>query len=74
MSPIDTALWWTDYVLKHEDTAYLRPAGNDQYLFIRRQIDVWGTLSIAAFIILIYILKLVIALYKRILFVKPKKQ
>lgn len=59
MGPVDTAVWWTEYVLRHEDTAHLRPAGNDQYWFVRRQIDVWGTLSVGAFISFVCLYKII---------------
>ncbi|CAL8071161.1 unnamed protein product [Orchesella dallaii] len=41
MTPVDTAVWWTEYVLRTEDTSHLRPTGNYQYWFQRRQLDVW---------------------------------
>ncbi|CAL8100661.1 unnamed protein product [Orchesella dallaii] len=41
MTPVNTAVWWTEYVLRTEDTSHLRPTGNYQYWFQRRQIDVW---------------------------------
>ncbi|OXA61940.1 UDP-glucuronosyltransferase 1-1 [Folsomia candida] len=29
MKPIDTAVWWTEYVLRHEDVSYLKPMGRN---------------------------------------------
>lgn len=50
MTPVQTAVWWVEYVLRQSDTSHLQPAGNDQYWFVRRQVDVWAFLSITVFI------------------------
>ncbi len=59
MSPVDTAVWWTEYVMRNDDTSHLRPAGHDQSWFVRRQIDVWGFLSISVFIATVSFLVLI---------------
>ncbi len=51
MSPVDTAVWWSEYVMRNEDISHLRPAGHSQNWFVRRQIDVWGFLSISLFVL-----------------------
>ncbi|ODM95812.1 UDP-glucuronosyltransferase 1-9 [Orchesella cincta] len=61
MTPVDTAAWWTEYILRTEDTSHLRPTGNHQYWFQRRQVDVWLFLfavilvSISPFVLLAFI-------------------
>ncbi|CAL8109965.1 unnamed protein product [Orchesella dallaii] len=61
--PLDTALWWTDFVLTHsrEDLETLRPLSVDQSWWVRRQLDVWitvlGTLAISVIAIIYLLLK-----------------
>jgi len=59
MSPLDTAVWWTEYLLRTEDTAHLRPAGHSQNWFVRRLIDVWAFMSISVFVIIVGFLAIV---------------
>jgi len=40
-SPLDTAIWWVEYVLRHRDTSHLRSKGMDQTWYQRRLLDVW---------------------------------
>lgn len=44
MSPLQTALWWTEFVLSHdaeELTEFLWPRSVTQGWMVRRQLDVW---------------------------------
>ena len=41
MKPVDTAVWWIEYVLRHGDTSFLMPAAVHQTWYQRRLIDVW---------------------------------
>ncbi len=56
-TPLETALWWTDFVIRHskEDLATLRPLNVGEFWWKRRQLDVWGTIiaSIVAFLTLL---------------------
>ncbi|CAG7815591.1 unnamed protein product, partial [Allacma fusca] len=53
MSPVDTAVYWTEFVLRHEDTSSLKPL-NNLYWFQRRMWDVFFLLAfLAADLILI---------------------
>lgn len=64
MTPLDTAVWWTEYVLRSENTHHLRPAGISLNWYQRRHIDVWAFLSISAFIVTsgaIYVLVLIVS-------------
>jgi len=58
--PVDTALWWIEYVLRNENTQeYMKPLSAEQYWFQKRLLDVW--LVIGIFLILeLYILKLLL--------------
>ncbi|CAG7727563.1 unnamed protein product [Allacma fusca] len=40
--PLDTAIWWTEYVLRSPRTPLMMPLGIHQNWFIRRGLDVWG--------------------------------
>lgn len=51
-TPTETAVWWVNYILRHENSNdYLRPYSVNQPFWKRRQIDVW--LVIAATLLLI---------------------
>jgi len=56
--PLETALWWTDFVLRHskEDLSALRPLNVGQSGWQRRQLDVWATVivSIAGFLSVLF--------------------
>lgn len=47
--PLDTALWWTNFVLRHsqEDLATLRPLIVSHSWWKRRQLDVWLTITVS---------------------------
>ncbi|CAL8137632.1 unnamed protein product [Orchesella dallaii] len=47
MTALQTALWWTEYVLKNDDTDYLKPSSMNQSWWVRRQVDVWLFISIS---------------------------
>ena len=58
--PIETAVWWTEYVLRNPDSDHLKPLAIHQYWFQRRLLDVWGLLLLvflAVAALKIYILK-----------------
>ncbi|OXA57065.1 UDP-glucuronosyltransferase 1-8 [Folsomia candida] len=41
--PLEDAIWWTDYVLRHGgNTAHLKPVGMSRTWYERRQLDVWS--------------------------------
>lgn len=42
MKPVDTAVWWIEYVLRHGgDTPFLMPDAVHQTWYERRLLDVW---------------------------------
>lgn len=72
MSPVDTAVWWSEYVLRNDDTSHLRPAGHNQNWFVRRQIDVWGFLSISVFIVVVSFIVMITKVVKQCFNPDPK--
>lgn len=57
-SPIDTAVFWVQYVLRH-DTAHLKPPSINQRWWRKRLLDVW-------FVLLVLFLTVNITIYKSI--------
>jgi glucuronosyltransferase len=49
--PIEEALWWIDYVLRH-DTSSLRPLAIQQTWLQRRLLDVWLSILLVIAIVL----------------------
>jgi uncharacterized protein (DUF2062 family) len=47
MSPVQTAVWWTEYVLRHKDTTSLKSVTRHQTWFERRMLDVWLVVFLA---------------------------
>lgn len=41
-SPVDTAVWWTEYVLRQEDTSFMKPLGVNLSWYQIRLLDVWA--------------------------------
>ncbi|ODM94360.1 UDP-glucuronosyltransferase 1-2 [Orchesella cincta] len=41
LTPLQTGLWWTNFVLRQESTDYIRPASVYQSWWVKRQLDVW---------------------------------
>ncbi|CAG7731243.1 unnamed protein product [Allacma fusca] len=42
--PLDTAVWWTEYVLRNKKSRLMMPLGRYQYWFVRRSLDIWGSI------------------------------
>lgn len=57
--PLETALWWTNFVLRHsqDELAGLRPLSSGQYWWKKRQLDVWVA------ILVVVVLSCVLPLY-----------
>ncbi|ODN03745.1 UDP-glucuronosyltransferase 1-3 [Orchesella cincta] len=46
--PLETAVWWTEYILRHEDTnSFLRSPSVEQTWWAKRNVDVWVVLHLA---------------------------
>lgn len=67
MSPLETALWWTEYVLKHDSeelAEFLRPRSVGQSWWVRRQLDVWLFLVLSLIVIVSLTIYIVIFIYR----------
>lgn len=51
MNPLETAIWWTHYVLRHKGAAHMRVAGRELDFFTYHSLDVLATLLLAFLII-----------------------
>jgi hypothetical protein len=67
MHPVDTAVWWTEHVIKNRDviSPYLRSFGAEQTWYVRRGLDVWFFLFMAT-LVLFGILAFIIAKVSKI--------
>jgi glucuronosyltransferase len=61
--PVETAVWWTEYVLRNSDTSHLKPLAQTQFWFQRRLLDVW-LFILAALLVIVF---LCIFVFKKIL-------
>ncbi|CAG7716698.1 unnamed protein product [Allacma fusca] len=52
LSPLATALWWTEYVLRH-DTAHLKSPGVYQYWWQRRLLDFYFAILFAGILLVV---------------------
>jgi len=41
LAPLETAMWWINFVLRQENTDYIRPSSVNQSWWVKRQIDIW---------------------------------
>jgi len=51
--PVDTALWWVEYVLRNKDSLnapHLRPLGTKRTWYERRMLDVWGFICLVVLV------------------------
>ena len=62
MKPVESALWWTEYVLRYDDHTDLKPLGMHQNWFVRRSLDVWAFVGLVTLIIVIIIVYLMMKL------------
>ena len=53
MKPVETAVWWTEYVLRHRTGAHLRPHAQTHNWLQRRSLDVYAFLLTLLFFLLI---------------------
>jgi len=66
MSPLETAIWWTHYVLRHKGAPHMRVAGRELDFFTYHSLDVLATLFIALVVILSIIFLCVVKFLKLI--------
>jgi len=66
MKPLDTAVWWTEYILRHEDVSHLKPVGKQQTWYQRRQLDAWAFILLVSCVILACICFASIVIYSKL--------
>ncbi|XP_017039770.1 UDP-glucosyltransferase 2 [Drosophila ficusphila] len=52
MKPLETAIWWTHYVLRHKGAPHMRVAGRELDFFTHHSLDILGTFLIGFLLIL----------------------
>ncbi|XP_021956809.1 UDP-glucuronosyltransferase 1-7C [Folsomia candida] len=60
--PVDTAVWWTEYALRHDNATHLRPQSVHLPWWKKRQLDIWGSIFLA----ILFTYKLICFLLKAI--------
>ena len=58
MKPVESALWWTEYILRFDDHSNLKPLGMHQNWFVRRSLDVWSFVGIFVLIVVYLLTKI----------------
>lgn len=67
ISALDSAVWWTEFILRHENTnEFIRPLSAQQSWWVRRQLDVWAFIILVTAIILSISLLLVKLIFKMV--------
>ncbi|XP_017113511.1 UDP-glucosyltransferase 2-like [Drosophila elegans] len=67
MSPLETAVWWTHYVLRHKGAPHMRVAGRELDFFTYHSLDVLGTFVLVFLVVLAIIVLCVLKVLKTIL-------
>jgi len=67
VKPVELAVWWTEYILRHDDLSHLKPTGRHQTWYQRRQLDVWAFMLFTLFLFSYCVLK-VLLFFSRYLF------
>ncbi|XP_016975481.2 UDP-glucosyltransferase 2-like [Drosophila rhopaloa] len=67
MNPLETAVWWTHYVLRHKGASHMRVAGRELNFFIFHSLDVLGTFLVAFLVILAALVLCVVTICRMIL-------
>ncbi|XP_068156660.1 UDP-glycosyltransferase UGT4-like [Drosophila tropicalis] len=72
MSPLKTAVWWTEYTLRHKDASHMRLAENDigflQYYCVDIVPILFGRIVLTALIVIVLIYKLLNYILARVPF------
>ena len=61
MSPLETAFWWTEYVLRQNETSHIKFSGMYKPWWQRRLLDFW--LISLALIIIVFCIGRYVVLY-----------
>ena len=51
MSPVDTAVYWTEFVIRHDDMSAFKPMALEQSPFVRQMFDVFLALVAVALLV-----------------------
>jgi len=68
MKPMETAIWWTEYVLSHKGAAHMQVAGKDLGFVRYHSLDVFGTFLVGALVILGIVTYLLVMTLRKCLF------
>jgi len=55
--PLDTAIWWTEYLIRQDNTGHLISPLQDQNWVQRRQLDIWRLVFLLSLIVIYVIFK-----------------
>ncbi|CAL8144013.1 unnamed protein product [Orchesella dallaii] len=66
-TPLQTGLWWTNFVLRQESTDYIRPSSVNLSWWVKRQIDVWIFLCVLLISINVVTIYVIYKIFKRCL-------
>ncbi|KAH8293935.1 hypothetical protein KR054_006756 [Drosophila jambulina] len=75
MKPLDTAIWWTEYILRNKGATHMRVAGRDLDFFTYHSLDVLGTFLLGFLVVLGTVSLGVITIFRKCLrFGKEEKK
>ncbi|CAG7697976.1 unnamed protein product [Allacma fusca] len=64
-NPIDTAVWWTQYIIRNGPVSALRPLGIKQSWYRRRSLDVWFIIFTVTVLLLLLSIKIIFKVFCR---------
>ncbi|XP_075147412.1 uncharacterized protein LOC142221545 [Haematobia irritans] len=70
LSPLETSIYWIDYVLRHKGCPHMHVAGNDLGFIQYHNIDVFLILAMGS-ILIIFMIMIIVRKIKYLCFVKP---
>ena len=44
IDPLETAVWWVEFILRNKHNPFIMPLGAYQPWYVRRSLDVWGSI------------------------------
>lgn len=66
MKPLETAIYWVEYVARHKGAPHMHSAGQDMGWISYHNVDVYAILSLAAFSLFYLLLKTVCSIVSRV--------
>jgi len=73
MKPMEKAIWWTHYILRHKGAAHMRVAGRDLDFIVYHSLDVLGTFLVAFLVVLGILAFCVVKTWNKCLPIESKK-